>query len=146
MTGRELAFEVHKCLTGSARKRVRKEDVYLIVKLMFETISDSILCDDVVRIRNFGKIRAKVTKGGKMVYCAIRGKSYPRKPNVKVIFEPARRLRSKIGMARAIMRAHAKKEQEAESGEIQLRGGGEEFNKGGIRKGEMPKVRESVGG
>ena len=110
MTGRELAYEVYQCLPQESRKRIKKEEVNSIVKLVFETISEAIMVNDAVRIRNFGSIRARFITGGKVVFCAPMNKSYPRKPNIKLIFTPSHRLRTRVSRERMRMRAHARKE------------------------------------
>lgn len=99
---------------------MKREDVYTVVKLVFESIAEAIMVDDEVKIRNFGKIRARYIPGGKLVWCQPVQREVPRKPNIKLVFTPAQRLRSVVSRARMRMRAHAKKEQAKDNGQVQL--------------------------
>ena len=53
------------------------------------------------------------------MWCEPVQREVPRKPNIKLVFTPARRLRKEVSRARMLMRAHAKKEQK-ENGKVQL--------------------------
>jgi nucleoid DNA-binding protein len=125
MTATELAEEVWRCLPADVQERVYQKDMNLIVKLVFETITESLLLGEDVRIRNFGRIAARYIKGGNLVWCEFKQRKIPRKPNIKLEFTPAERLRKLVAKARGEMRALAKAKQEESHGEVRLRTGEE---------------------
>lgn len=110
MTASELAKEVWNCLPPEAKKRIEIRDVKIIVALIFETIAQQIMLGDSIRIRNFGRIWAEFTKGGKEFWCEPVKRMVVRKPNIKIKFTPARRLKRAVGLARSRMRALARKD------------------------------------
>lgn len=141
MTATELADEVFACLPSDMRERVRKSDVRLMVKLMFETIIEALMLGDDIRIRNFGRIEARFIKGGGMVWCEPVKRMVRRKPNIKLKLVPAKRLRRMVGRVRDKMREEARKANG--NGEVRVRAGEEgREGKGGSGEGEVSCVRE----
>lgn len=109
MTGRELADEIHGSLSSKQQRKMNPDDVYVIVKILFETIIESIMLDDSIRIRNFGRIEAVFYPGGKMVWCEPIQRAVPRKPTLKIKFTPARRVKQMVAKTRSRLKALAKK-------------------------------------
>lgn len=144
MTATELADEIFACLPSEVRKRVRKADVQLVVKLLFETITEALMLGDSIRIRNFGRIEAKFIKGGKLVWCEPVQREVPRKPNIKLKLVPAKRLKRMIGRIRNRMREEAR-QQEVSNGQVRIRTGEEgREGEGGGGEGQVPEVREGA--
>jgi len=143
MTATELAKEVRDCLPPELQDRISQKEMNFIVKLVFESIIEALKLGDSVQIQNFGRIAATYVKGGNLVWCEFNKKMVPRKPNIKLVLKPAKRLRKIVSKARAEMRAVAKAKQEESNGEVRLRTGEEgSEGEGGGGEGQVPEVRE----
>lgn len=133
--------EIYSCLTEE-KKRIRKGDIQLVVKLLFETITQELLLGNSIIIRNFGRIEAQFKKGGELMWCEPVKRMVRRKPNIKLKMIPSRRIKRMLGRIRTKLREEARK-RNGSNGEVRIRAGEEgQEGQGSSREGKVPKMRE----
>lgn len=114
MTGGELADETRRRLPPDLKKRLKPKDTRIIVRVLFEVITEAILNDDPVRIQHFGLIWAKFVPGGRIIYNVFIGRDTVERPRIELKFRACPGLKKRVRNLQSVLRAKFKKKMEAE--------------------------------